>query len=78
MCEHFYLIYRVVYDADVRLNRYGGPLGLDHKPAQRMAICQSFSPIRTYVTHRAIYRRFGRRPGLQSKWRTCFAGMSIQ
>src|SRR6266576_1332245 len=35
------------------------------------------SPLRIYEPHRAIFHRFGRHPGLQSKWRTCFAGTSI-
>ena len=79
MCEHHYLIYWIVDHTDLRLfNRYRRPLGLDYKPAQRMAICQSLSPLRTHVAHMAISRRFGRRPGLQSKWRTFFAGTSNQ
>jgi hypothetical protein len=44
MCERLHLIYRIFDDTDVHLNRYRRPLGLDHKLAQRMAICQSFPP----------------------------------
>lgn len=77
MCEDIYLIYRIAEDTDVRLfDRYRRTLGLDHKLAQRVAICQCNIPLRIYVTHTMFSHRFGRRPGLQSKWRTCFAGAS--
>ena len=45
MCKHLYLIYRIIDDADVRLfDRYRRPLGLDHKLAQRVEICQYSVP----------------------------------
>jgi hypothetical protein len=55
MCEHPYLIYRIVNDTDVRLSdRYRRPLGLDHKFAQRVEICQYTRLLPIYITHTMI------------------------